>query len=77
MAKLGEEEAQLSSTYYGACDRMQQACTQLYEGLHKNDGTVNTSTEHVLEKISEYKKWMLIEADLIREAVREYNERSI
>ena len=77
MAKLGEREQELSTTYYGACDRMQQACTELYEGLHKHDGTVNTSTEQVLEKISEYKKWMLIEADLIREAVRECNERGV
>jgi hypothetical protein len=75
MAKLGDQEQQLSTTFFGACDRMHQACTQLYEGLHKQDGTVNTSTEQVLDKISEYKKWMLIEADLIREAVREYNER--
>lgn len=75
MTKLGEAERQLSSTYFGACDRMQQACSELYEGLHMHDGAVNTSTEQVLEKLTEYKKWMLIEADLIREAVREYNER--
>jgi len=74
MAKLGDEERELSATFFGATDRMHQASTDLYESLHTSDGSVNTSTEHVLDKLGEYKRWMLIEADLIREAVRQYNE---
>jgi len=74
MAKLGDERNALSSTYCGACSRMQEACTVLYEDLHTSSGEVHTDVEYVYEKISEHRKWMLIEADLIREAVRQYNE---
>jgi hypothetical protein len=53
---------------------MHEACTQLYESLHSSDGEVKTNTEYVYDKVSEYRKWLLIEADLIREAVRQYHE---
>ena len=76
MAKIGDEHRALSTTYYGACSRMQEACTVLYEDLHTTSGQAHTSVEYVYEKISEHRKWMLIEADLIREAVRQYNEAS-
>ena len=67
-------EIDLSQTYYGACSRMQEACRELYEALHTSSGEVATSTDKVYDTISEYRRWMLIEADLIREAVKQYNE---
>jgi len=56
------EKAELSKIYGGACNRMHEAVTVLYEALHDYD------------RVSEYRRWLLIEADLVREAVREYNE---
>lgn len=74
MASLSDTTAQLSQTYWGACDRMQIACTQLYELLHTKEGEPRTDIEQVYDKVSEARKWILIEADLIREAVRQHNE---
>jgi len=71
---MDEALIQLSKTYYAACGRMHEACTELYESLHTSDGVVSTDLEHVYDKVSEYRKWFLMEADLIREAVRQYNE---
>ena len=74
MAEQSDGLVKLSQTYYSACGRMHEACTQLYESLHSSDGSVNADLEHVYDKVSEYRKGLLIEADLIREAVRQYHE---
>ena len=65
---------ELSKTYFGACSRMQEACDALYEALHTSSGQPDTCVESVYDSISEYRRWLLIEADLIREAVKQYNE---
>lgn len=74
MPTIGNREKDLSTTYCGACSRMQEACTVLYEELHTSSGEPHTSIEYVYEKLGEHRKWLLLEADLIREAVRQYYE---
>jgi hypothetical protein len=74
MPKIGDHQKELSTTYYGACSRMQEACTVLYEDLHTSSGDPHTSIEYVYEKIGEHRKWLLLEADLIREAARQHYE---
>ena len=71
---MPELEQELSRTYFGACSRMQQASDALYESLHTATGEPDTCIERVYDSISEYRRWLLIEADLIREAVKQYNE---
>ncbi len=75
MPKLGEDIQGLSKTYHGACLRMHDAINELYESLHTRDGDAQIDIEYVYDRISDYRKWLLIEADLIREAVRQYDER--
>jgi hypothetical protein len=53
---------------------MHEAITTLYEALHNPDGDPHVNVEYVLDRVSEYRRWLLLEGDLIREAVREYNE---
>lgn len=53
---------------------MHQAVTILYEALHDYNGGPHTDVAYVVDRVSEYRRWLLIEADLVREAVREYNE---
>jgi hypothetical protein len=67
----------LSKTYADACGRMHQAATDLYERLHTNDGDPKDNLEHVLTAVNEYKRWVLIEVDLVREACRERNEQGV
>tara|TARA_R100001460_G_scaffold39206_2_gene73944 strand:- start:79 stop:315 length:237 start_codon:yes stop_codon:yes gene_type:complete len=68
------EKAELSKIYGGACNRMHEAVTVLYEALHDYEGHPHVNVEYVVDRVSEYRRWLLIEADLVREAVREYNE---
>lgn len=75
MPKLGEDIRELSQTYHGACCRMHDAVNELYEALHTSEGEAQVNIEYVYDRISDYRKWLLIEADLIREAVRQYDER--
>lgn len=70
------ETAQLSKTYGGACNRLHDAITLLYEAIHDSKGNPHTDVGYVVDRVSEYRRWMLMEADLIREAVREYDEES-
>ena len=65
---------ELSKVYGGACNRMHEAVTILYEALHDSEGNPHTDVEYVVDRVSEYRRWLLVEADLVREVVREYNE---
>lgn len=53
---------------------MHEAITILYEALHDYEGSPHTNIEYVIDRVSEYRRWLLVESDLVREAVREYNE---
>ncbi len=68
------DQGQLSKTYGGACNRMHEAVTTLYEALHDYQGDAHTNVEYVIDRVAEYRRWLLVEADMIREAVREYYE---
>lgn len=69
------QEDELSRIYGEACSRMHEAATVLYEALHDNKGGAHTDVAYVLDRVSEYRRWLLVEADLVREAVREYNDQ--
>ena len=64
----------LSRVYQGACNRMHEACTALYESLHDKDGHPVTDVAVVGEAVSVYRKWLIVEADLVREAVKQHVE---
>lgn len=64
----------LSQVYQGACNRMHEACTSLYESLHDLDGEPVTDVAAVYDAVSVYRKWLLVEADLVREAVKQHTE---
>lgn len=68
------QRGELSKIYGGACNRMHEAITILYEALHDHNGDPHTNTEYVIDRVSEYRRWLLVESDLLREAVREYND---
>ncbi len=70
------EKAQLSKTYSGACNRMHEAITKLYEAVHTNAGEPVVGVEYVIDRVSECRRVVLMEADLMREVVREYDEES-
>jgi hypothetical protein len=68
------ERAELSKIYGGACNRMHEAVTHLYEALHDYQGDPHIDVGYVVDRVSEYRRWLLIEADMIREAVKEFHE---
>ena len=68
------DRAQLSKTYSAACNRLHTAITELYEALHDYEGEAHINKEYVIDRVSEYRRWLLMEADHIREAVREFDE---
>jgi hypothetical protein len=67
----------LSETYLGACERMHKATSTLYEELHNENGEPHKQIDQVLDIVNKYKRWVLIEVDLIREACREHGEEGV
>jgi len=67
----------LSETYLGACERMHKATSTLYEELHNDNGEPHKQIDQVLDIVNKYKRWVLIEVDLIREACREPGEEGV
>jgi len=68
------DKLQLSKTYSNPCNRLHTAITELYEALHDYEGSAHTDRNYVVDRVSEYRRWVLMEADHIREAVREFDE---
>ena len=62
----------VSETYFIACKRIHDAADMLYESLHNNDGNAVTEFNEVLNKIKDFRDWVNIEIDLVREACKEY-----
>ena len=62
----------VSETYFIACERIHDAADMLYESLHNNDGNAVTEFNEVLNKIKDFRDWVNIEIDLVREACKEY-----
>ena len=61
----------------GACERMHKATSTLYEELHNDNGEPHKQIDQVLDIVNKYKRWVLIEVDLIREACREHGEEGV
>ncbi len=62
----------VSETYLIACERIHDAADMLYESLHNDDGNAVTEFNEVLNKIKDFRDWVNIEIDLVREACKEY-----
>ena len=62
----------VSETYFTACERIHDAADMLYESLHNDDGNAVTEFNEVLNKIKDFRDWVNIEIDLVREACKEY-----
>ena len=62
----------VSETYFTACERIHDAADMLYESLHNDEGNAVTEFNEVLNKIKDFRDWVNIEIDLVREACKEY-----
>ena len=62
----------VSETYFIACERIHDAADMLYESLHNDDGNAVTEFNEILNKIKDFRDWVNIEIDLVREACKEY-----
>ena len=62
----------VSETYFIACERIHDAADMLYESLHNDDGNAVTEFNEVLNKIKDFRDWVNIEIDLVREVCKEY-----
>ena len=62
----------VSETYFTACERIHDAADMLYESLHNDEGNAVTEFNEVLNKIKDFRAWVNIEIDLVREACKEY-----
>ena len=69
------DDNRLSEMYAMSCARLQQAASELYEDLHTKQGSPKTDVPEVIEMITAYKRWLVIEADLIRELAKEYGDK--
>jgi predicted HicB family RNase H-like nuclease len=56
---------------------MHKATSTLYEELHNENGEPHKQIDQVLDIVNKYKRWVLIEVDLIREACREHGEEGV
>ena len=62
----------VSETYFTACERIHDAADMLYESLHNDEGNAVTEFNEVLNKIKDFRDWVNIEIDLVREVCKEY-----
>ena len=62
----------VSETYFTACERIHDAADMLYDSLHNDEGNAVTEFNEVLNKIKDFRDWVNIEIDLVREACKEY-----
>jgi|DEB0MinimDraft_4_1074332.scaffolds.fasta_scaffold00234_18 hypothetical protein len=65
---------ELSELFHGACNRIHEATTKLYEELHMADGNPATDRDFVSMKLSDWRQWVNLEIDLIRQSVKEHEE---
>ena len=65
--------AVVSELYSDACALIQQAACDMYEDLHDEKGNPINDAEYVASMLVEYRKWLLIEIDLIRETAKEFS----
>ena len=67
----------VSETYFKACERIHNAADMLYESLHEDErGEAITELNEVLKKIKDFRDWVNIEIDLVREICKEHENES-
>jgi hypothetical protein len=66
----------VSKTYFQACERIHDAADMLYESLHEDEGDAIAELDEVLKKIKDFRDWVNIEIDLVREICKEYENES-
>lgn len=64
----------LSRSYSVATSRIHEVITELYEGLHDDEGTPMSDVQDVYEMIRSVRQLINIEFDLAVSAAKEYNE---
>ena len=64
----------VSTTYFQACERIHDAADMLYESLHEEEGDAITELSEVLIKIKDFRDWVNIEIDLVREICKEHEK---
>lgn len=57
--------------------RMAKAATELYEGIHDDDGAPMTDYPSVERAIADFKKQINLEVDFIKQAVIELQEEGV
>lgn len=65
---------ELSRSYSVATSRIHDVITDLYDGLHDQEGSPVHGVEDVYEMIRSVRKLINIEFDMIVSAVKEYSE---
>ena len=64
----------LSRSFSVATNRIHDVITELYDGLHDEDGTPIHSVEDVYEMIRSVRQLINIEFDMVVSAAKEFNE---
>lgn len=62
----------LGNMYSIACINLSNELTELYEELFDEEGNPLTDLEAVNDRIKRYQKQVSLEADLIRQSIREH-----
>ena len=65
----------LSELYFTATNFIHLLTADLYEDLHHNNGSPLEDSDLVKSKVDSFLKTVRGEADLIRVAIQEYNEK--
>ena len=65
---------ELSRSYSVATARINEAITELYDGLHDDEGTPITDPHEAYEMIRSVRQIINIEFDMIVSAAKEWNE---
>ena len=69
------EISKLSWYYFHACDRIHDVVDDLYEALHKDNGTPKDKLTHVEQAMDGVKSAIYQELDLIKTAVSEHEDQ--
>jgi len=64
----------LSRSYSIATTRIHDVITDLYDGLHDDEGVPHSSVEDVYEMIRSVRQLINIEFDMVVSAAKEFNE---
>ena len=74
VTSLTAANKELSRNYSVATTRIHDVITELYEGLHDEEGIPNTDQEELYEMVRSVRQLINIEFDLVVSAAKEWNE---